>query len=151
MKCSLSFNKLPWIVFFFMLLSFGNAQTLTNDQIDSLVNKTRQTFNVPGIAVAIVKDKQVIHAKGSPYNTHFSSYGLGFFLSDEKGYFVAEHTGGLAGMVTQVTMIADADAYLIFSLDKNGMASGIKMQAISPLTDFSFDFHDLDLKRLQGN
>ncbi len=24
-------------------------------------------------------------------------------------------------------------------------AAGIKMRAISPLTDFSFDFHDLDL------
>jgi len=221
---------------------------------------------------------QTIYQTQSPYNTHFSSYGLGFFLSDENGYFVVEHTGGLAGMVTQVTMIPelklgiivftnqqsgaaftaitnqikdsyygikgkdriqenfnkeqqylmegkavtdkiwkeidasstsdftinldvftgtyrdnwfgsvnitklnnrllftsqkspklkgdllyykgntfivkwrdrslDADAYVIFSLDKNGKASNIKMQAISPLTDFSFDFQDLDLKKI---
>ena len=41
----------------------------------------------------------------------------------------------------------DADAYVVFSLDSEGKASGITMKAISPLTDFSFDFHDLDFKR----
>ncbi len=41
----------------------------------------------------------------------------------------------------------DADAYVMFSLDKNGKASGFTMAAISPLTDFSFDFQDLDLRR----
>lgn len=215
--------------------------------------------------------------KGStPYNTHFFGYGLGFFLSDQKGYFVAEHTGGLGGMVTQVTMIPEmkigiivltnqqsgyafttitnqlkdsyfgikgtdrlkeytameksnkgegdevtdkvwakskkqkqkidfspylgkykdpwfgeievmerngqlyfksarspqlrgkmhylegntfvaawndrsmnADSYVNFSLDEQGKANSIKMKAVSPLTDFSFDFHDLDLKRVK--
>ena len=41
----------------------------------------------------------------------------------------------------------DADAFVQFSLDNTGKADGIKMNAISPLTDFSFDFQDLDLKR----
>lgn len=213
-----------------------------------------------------------------PYNTHFAAYGLGFFLSDEKGYKKVTHTGGLEGMVTQITMIPelnlgiivltnqqeggafvsitnqikdnyygitgtdrvseyskgrqgqvemanklvdsiwkeiqsvklsdkakinlftgtyhdvwfgditiavkngkawfqskrspklngelfyfkgntfvvkwedrsmDADAYLNFSLDENGKAAGIKMKAISPLTDFSYDFHDLDFVRVE--
>jgi len=44
--------------------------------------------------------------KGS-YNRHFFGYGLGWFLSDEKGSLVAEHTGGLAGMVSEVTLIPD--------------------------------------------
>lgn len=47
-----------------------------------------------------------VHGK-SQYNTHFASYGLGFFLSDVKGYKQVTHTGGLAGMVTQVTMIPE--------------------------------------------
>ncbi|MDP4222374.1 MAG: serine hydrolase [Bacteroidota bacterium] len=212
------------------------------------------------------------------YNTHFSSYGLGWFLSDVKGYKQVGHTGGLAGIVTQVTLIPelklgiivftnqqsgaafnaisntikdryfgikgidrvkqyresetgaqnnakkvtdeiwknigaqqknasisvndtlftgtysdnwfgdaiisvkngnlwfdskrsmkltgemfaykgttfivkwndrsmDADAYVMFCLDKTGKASGIKMEAISPLTDFSYDFQDLDFSR----
>lgn len=43
----------------------------------------------------------------------------------------------------------DADAFLIFTVDRNGKPSGFKMEAISPLTDFSFDFQDLDLLRVQ--
>ena len=41
-----------------------NAQVITSEEIDSLVEKTKQTFEVPGIAVAIVKDGTVIHSKG---------------------------------------------------------------------------------------
>lgn len=41
----------------------------------------------------------------------------------------------------------DADAYVIFSLDERGIASGIRMKPISPLTDFSYDFQDLDFHR----
>lgn len=41
------------------------------------------------------------------YNTHFSSYGLGWFLSDVKGYKQASHTGALMGMVTQVTILPE--------------------------------------------
>ena len=212
------------------------------------------------------------------YNTHFSAYALGFGVSDVKGYKQVSHTGGLEGMVTQITMIPelnlgiivltnqqeggafasitnqikdgyfgitgtdrvkeysalrgnavseakhltdsiwmeidrakknsgkgleaaaiigsysdawfgevviskkneklwfeskrsprltgelfffkgntyvvkwndrsmDADAYVSFSLDEEAKASGIKMRAISPLTDFSYDFHDLDFHR----
>ncbi len=218
-----------------------------------------------------------VHGTNS-YSTHFASYGLGWFLADVKGYKQCSHTGGLAGIVTQVTLLPelklgiivftnqqsgaaftaitntikdgyfgmkgfdrikeqhdrvvkneinakkikdeldkdienqiksteskinkelftgtytdpwmgdivisirngklwfdskksmlltgeifpykgntlivkwddrsmDADAFLKFELDNNGKASGIKMEAISPLTDFSFDFQDLDFKR----
>jgi hypothetical protein len=220
-----------------------------------------------------------VNAPG-PYNTHFAAYGLGFFLSDVKGYKQITHTGGLEGMVTQVTIIPeinlgiivltnqqeggafrsitdqikdgyfgikgtdrvteysarrtnqlaaanhlvdsvwkeidrvqhstnektdinlfagtykdawlgditisvkngrawfdskrspkltgelfhykgntfvvkwkdrsmDADAFVNFSLDEEGKASGIKMRAISPLTDFSYDFHDLDFQKVK--
>lgn len=211
-----------------------------------------------------------------PYNTHFAAYGLGFFLSDVNGYKQVTHTGGLEGMVTQITMIPelnlgiivltnqqeggafssitnqikdgyfgksgtdwvtfysdrrkkslsdaktmtdgvwkkideaqkssgvsidpfignysdawlgtvtisikdgkpwfqskrspkltgellsykgntfvvkwvdrsmDADAFVSFSLDEEGKASGFTMRAISPLTDFSYDFHDLEFHR----
>ncbi len=41
------------------------------------------------------------------YNTHFTSYGLGWNLSDVKGYKQAMHTGFVAGMVTQVTLIPE--------------------------------------------
>ncbi|MFK7806672.1 MAG: serine hydrolase [Saprospiraceae bacterium] len=41
-----------------------------------------------------------------------------------------------------------ADAFAIFSLDKNGKAQNIKMKGISRFIDFSFDFQDLDLRRV---
>ena len=44
---------------------------------------------------------------GGAYNTHFLSYGLGWMLSDVSGYKQVMHTGGLAGMVTQVTLIPE--------------------------------------------
>ncbi len=42
----------------------------------------------------------------------------------------------------------NADAFAIFSLDRNGKAQGIKMKGISRFIDFSFDFQDLNLKRI---
>ena len=34
-------------------------------------------------------------------------------------------------------------------LDEEGIAQSIKMKGISPNIDFSFDFQDLDLKRIE--
>jgi len=219
--------------------------------------------------------------KNGQYNTHFKAYGLGWGLRDIKGYLQVSHTGGLPGMVTQVTMMPelnlgiivltnqqsgaaftsitdqimdsylginntdrinenlkhvnsyteyankitekvwneisvqqenntseqinpdlytgtykdswfgeiaiskkenklwfvskrspkltgellfykgntfivkwkdrsmDADAFVMFELDYSGQASGIRMKAISPKTDFSFDFHDLDFHKVK--
>lgn len=228
----------------------------------------------------ITAPQTIINVNGpGPYNTHFSAYGLGFFLSDVKGYKQITHTGGLEGMVTQITMIPelnlgiivltnqqegsafssitnqikdgyfgitgtdrvkeysgnrasqlsmanhlmdsiwkkiemarqskeksdfnlyagtyrdawlgdvvialkngkpwftskrspklsgellhykgntfvvkwndrsmDADAFVNFSVDEDGKASGMTMKAVSPLTDFSYDFHDLDFSRVK--
>lgn len=42
----------------------------------------------------------------------------------------------------------NADAHIFFDLDANGNATHFKMKAISPLTDFSYDFHDLDFSKI---
>ncbi len=39
-----------------------------------------------------------------------------------------------------------ADAYVTFALNHDGTIDQVKMRAVSPETDFSFDFHDLLLK-----
>lgn len=44
--------------------------------------------------------------------------------------------------------LIDGDAFVIFHLDEDGKAQSIKMKGISPAIDFSYDFHDLDLKRV---
>jgi hypothetical protein len=42
----------------------------------------------------------------------------------------------------------NADAFATFAFDDQGRATSLKMKAISPATDFSYDFHDLDLRRV---
>jgi len=53
-------------VFLSLILAFSGAvmAQISPAQIDKLVGRTLKTFEVPGIAVAIVKDGKIIHAKG---------------------------------------------------------------------------------------
>ncbi|WGL17883.1 serine hydrolase [Microbulbifer bruguierae] len=46
------------------------------------------------------------------------------------------------------TRSLNADAYVSFTLTPEGGVERIRMKAVSPATDFSFDFHDLDLVRV---
>jgi CubicO group peptidase (beta-lactamase class C family) len=41
----------------------------------------------------------------------------------------------------------DADVFVHFTFDETGNATGATMSYIAPITDFSFDFHDLNLKK----
>jgi len=41
------------------------------------------------------------------------------------------------------------DAFAIFSLNEEGKAQSIKLKGISPNIDFSYDFQDLDLVRIE--
>lgn len=64
----------------------------------------------------------------APYNTHFSGYGLGWFLSDVKGYKQATHTGGLEGIVTQVTLLPELNLGIIVLTNQQ---SGAAFSAIT--------------------
>ncbi len=64
----------------------------------------------------------------SDYNTHFSNYGLGWHLSDVSGYKKVDHTGALAGMVTQVVMIPELNLGIIVLTNQQ---SGAAFYAIS--------------------
>lgn len=101
-------NKLRFLIPVGLLLMAGTApvraQVLNNKQVDSLVEKTLKTFDVPGIAVAIVKDGKVILSKGyglrslrtkEPVNEHtffgiasnskaFTAAGLGILVDEGK-------------------------------------------------------------------
>jgi CubicO group peptidase (beta-lactamase class C family) len=64
----------------------------------------------------------------TPYNTHFSAYGLGWFLADIKGYKEMSHTGGLEGMVTKVTLIPELKLGIIVLTNQE---SGAAFSAIT--------------------
>ena len=63
-----------------------------------------------------------------PYNTHFSGYGLGWFLSDVKGYKQVTHTGGLEGIVTEVTLFPELNLGIIVLTNQQ---SGAAFRAIT--------------------
>src|ERR1043165_3200278 len=48
----------------FLIFNLSNAQPLSSQQIDTLVERSMKAFDVPGIAIAVVKDGKVIHSKG---------------------------------------------------------------------------------------
>ncbi|MEP7111610.1 MAG: serine hydrolase domain-containing protein [Ferruginibacter sp.] len=56
------------------------AQLISSAEIDTLAERVLKTFDVPGIAVAIVKDGKIVHAKG---------YGVRSLNTNQK---VDEHT-----------------------------------------------------------
>ena len=68
-------RKFFFAVALYFISTFGNSQPLTSRQIDTLVERSMKAFNVPGIAVAIIKDGKVIHSKG---------YGVRSLKSQEK-------------------------------------------------------------------
>lgn len=43
----------------------------------------------------------------------------------------------------------DADAFLLFTFDEKGKSTGFKLKPISEITDFSFDFVNLNVKRVE--
>jgi hypothetical protein len=58
-------------------------------------------------------------AKFNP-DTHLSSYGLGWFLSDYRGKFVAEHGGNIDGMTALVALMPEQRLGLIVLTNSNG-------------------------------
>ena len=79
-------------------------------------------------------------------------------LKDGQLWFNAKRSPKLTGQVLPYkgdTFIIkwnyrsmEADAYAMFSFDENGKPTGLKLKPVSPLTDFSFDFQDLDFKKV---
>ncbi len=46
-------------------------------------------------------------------STHFSTYGLGWGLRDYRGRFIATHTGGIDGMLSQVLLVPEEELGIV--------------------------------------
>src|SRR5699024_5648978 len=76
-------------------------------------NKEKQLFSEES-AEEMWSPQAIIDIKeGGRYNTHFMSYGLGWFLKDVDSYKQVHHTGGLIGIVSKVLMIPDIDLGIV--------------------------------------
>jgi hypothetical protein len=63
------------------------------------------------------------------YKTHYEAYGLGWFLQDKNGYTTVSHTGGLAGMLSQVVLIPELNAGVVVLT--NSMPGGYSFVSIT--------------------
>jgi len=59
--------------------------------------------------------------------THFSAYGLGWFLNDYHGYKMVHHSGGILGMVSKVVLIPEAKLGIVILTNQQ---SGYAFNAI---------------------
>lgn len=104
------------------------------------------------------KDK--IKINNSKYIGNYKDPWFGLVtISEKKGklYFASNRSKRLTGeiffykdqnfVVKWDVRSFQADAHIFFAIDANGNATHFKMKAISPLTDFSYDFHDLDFTK----
>ncbi len=63
------------------------------------------------------------------YNSHFNGYGLGWFVTDVKGNLKVSHSGGLPGMISEVTMYPDLNLGIVILT--NSDEGGALFSAIS--------------------
>ncbi len=134
-----------------------NDNRLANEkEADSIVAKTWAD-------IAAVKNTKSATANLKNYVGIFTDAWFGqVSISQKNGKlcFKAKNSPKLKGEITfyknHIFIVKwndrslDADAFLKFLVDKNGNAKGFKLESISPLTDFSFDFQDLDFKKIKG-
>ena len=109
-----------------------------------------------------VAGRQADSQPGLPLKTYAGTYRDAWYgdifieQMDDELFFRSERTPQLSGHLEHFqfdTFIARwsdrqlmADAYVSFYLTPEGLIERIGMKAVSPETDFSYDFHDLDLR-----
>lgn len=85
----------------------------------------------------------VMDANPNPrYNSHFSGYGLGWFLSDEKGNMKVEHTGGLPGMLSQTILIPDMNLGIVILTNTSNDGAGLFSSVSQTILDMYYKLDD---------
>jgi hypothetical protein len=86
--------------------------------------------------------------------THFSGYGLGWFLNDYHGVKLVHHSGGILGMVSKVVLVPEENlAMVILTNQQSGAAfNAIYHQILNeylelPTKDWVDFYHDKSKKR----
>lgn len=144
------------------------GQPIGNDWIDILAALTAERGDTARAAVAAAREARDADSRPSlPLAEYAGRYRDDWYgdivisVNEDDGlYFRSERNEPLEGRLEHFqhdTFIArwsdrrlDADAYVSFRLGPDGSVESIDMQAVSPATDFSFDFHHLDLLPVRG-
>ncbi|MDA6069009.1 serine hydrolase [Flavobacterium sp. AC] len=85
----------------------------------------------------------VLGADPNPrYNSHFSGYGLGWGISDEKGSLKISHTGGLPGMLSIVTMYPDLNLGIVILTNTESGGAGLFTAVTNTISDSYLGLED---------
>ncbi|WP_167398293.1 serine hydrolase [Flavobacterium crocinum] len=76
------------------------------------------------------------------YNSHFNGYGLGWFLSDTKGNLKVEHTGGLPGMLSKVTLFPDLNLGIVILTNTENGGGGLFTAVSNTIEDSYLGLED---------
>ncbi|MBZ5858987.1 serine hydrolase [Flavihumibacter profundi] len=89
---------------------------------------------IPSEAITATRTPQSILGDGGhPFNkSHFSLYGLGWFLTDYEGRKLVEHTGGVNGFVTSFTLVPEEQVGIVVltNTDANGFYEAMKWELL---------------------
>lgn len=107
-----------WVL---MQLNNGKYGNELKNQIISEERQNEMWFPYTNMNFRVYPDKNS--------GNHFQGYGLGWFISDMRGYIVIHHTGGLAGMLSQVTLIPELNAGVIVLT--NSLPGGMSYSTLS--------------------
>ncbi|MCO5950077.1 serine hydrolase [Mucilaginibacter flavidus] len=132
---------------------------LSDQEKANMGGADKVTANVWKQVEASKKDAANVDAK--LYTGTYHDNWLGDAVISEKNgqlWFNVKHSPKLSGqmmlykgntfVIKWVYRSMEADAFALFSFDENGKSSGLKLKAVSPATDFSFDFQDLDFHKV---
>ena len=131
------------------------------EMADRAVDRGKESDSVTSAVWKVVDGKK---SSGIDLNDYTGTYKDNWFgeveivLKDGKLLFVSKRSPKLNGEMYfyKGTTFAvkweyddmNADAFAIFGLNEEGKGKSISMKGISPNIDFSFDFQDLDLQRI---
>jgi CubicO group peptidase (beta-lactamase class C family) len=140
----------------------GRAQT----DLVARAKASDEKYKAEGIATAKAARSRRPAGQGAPF-LPLESY-AGVYRDDWYGDIRIEKSGGHLSIAfsrtpmlkgglefwageTFITRFADPvaeDAYVTFTIDPDGSVKGARLRPVSPLADFSYDYQDLDLRKV---
>lgn len=91
--------------------------------------------------LAPMQPHSILGAGGHLYNrAHFYLYGLGWFLQSYQGNKLVEHTGGVNGFVTSLTLVPEENLAIIVltNTDANGFYEAMKWELLDACLKLPF-------------
>jgi len=107
---------------------------------------------IPAKAIGQTRAPQsILGGGGHPFNrSHFSLYGLGWFLEEYAGRKIVQHTGGVNGFVTSVCLVPEEKLGIVVltNTDANNFFEALRYEIMDAYLGLPYrNYSDLSLQR----